>query len=98
MRDLAKYGDMAEFSLKQTVEQGKPALVGGGAALGIAAACRGFGPAGSWIEKRAGTIGGVGGTVVALVAKQGGAAIFAALLVGLAVEGLELLTGWKMSA
>lgn len=97
MKDLATREDMGGFGLPQAVEQGKPALVGGGAALGIAAACRGFGPAGSWIEKRAGTLGGLGGVVVSLVAKQGGAAIAAALLVGLAVEGIEYLTAVKMA-
>jgi len=97
MSDLAQYGDTGEFGLPQVVQQGAPALVGGGSALGVALVCRGFGSPGSWVERRAGTLGAVGGTVVALLAKQGGAGIAAALLVGLAVEGIELLTEQKIA-
>lgn len=96
MSNLMHFGDTGDFGLPQVVEQAKPALVGGGTALVTAAAARGFAEPGSWIERRAGTIGAVGGTVVALLAKQGGAGVAGALLVGLSIELIELLTEKKM--
>lgn len=98
MSNIMQYGDTGEFGLAPIVEQAKPALVGGGSALVTAAAARGFAEPGSWIERRAGTIGAVGGTIVALLAKQGGAGIAGAILVGLSVELIELLTEKKMSS
>jgi hypothetical protein len=96
MSNLARYG-FGGFGTSEMVKQGTPVLVGGGSALVVAAAARGFGEPGSWIERRAGTLGATGGVITALLSKQGGAALAAAIIVGLAIEGLEALTEAKVA-
>jgi len=95
MARLARYRGFGG-ALEDAVRGGTPALVGGGSALGVAALSRSFAPAGSFFERHAGLMGGIGGTVVSVVTKQGGSATFAALLVGLALEAIEYLTEVKM--
>lgn len=94
MDDLGEFGEEAQ---PMTLKSAFPAIIGGGSAAVVSAGVRGLAPAGSGWSRHAGLIGAVGGGAVALLARQGGAAVASALLVGLAVEGIELLTGLRMT-
>ena len=80
-----------------TFAEAQPALIGGGSAAVVVAAVRGLAPAGTWLTRHAGVVGAFAGTVVALMTKQGGAGMAAAVLVGGAVEGIEYLTKLRMT-
>jgi len=92
-----EFGGFGEHALTFD-EAAKPVLIGGGIGLAAAAATRGLSPAGTWVERHAGLVGGAGGGVVAYFAKQGGAGAAAALMAGLAVEIMEWLTTTKMTS
>ena len=70
MTGLARFGG----TIEDAVKGGTPALIGGGSALGIAALSRSFAPAGSFFERHAGLMGGIGGVVVSVATKQRGSA------------------------
>jgi hypothetical protein len=95
--DLAEFGEEA-VAKPLTFAAATPALIGGGSAAVVAAGVRGLAPVGSGWEKHAGLLGAAGGAILALVTKQGGAAVASALLVGLGIEGIERLTRAKMTA
>lgn len=99
MRGAMERADLGEFGEAKplTLAAATPALVGGGSAAVVTAGVRGLAPAGSGWSRHAGLIGAGGGVLLALATKQGGAAIAAALLVGLAVEGIEKLTELRMT-
>lgn len=80
-----------------TLDNAKPALIGGGIALAGAGVARITAPAGSFLSKHAGLLGGVVGAVAAWATKQGGSGVASALLIGASVEIVEAFTAWKMA-
>ena len=102
MVSLGEDDDLAGFGIGTpqplTLPAAVPALIGGGSAVVVAAGVRGLAPVGSFLTKHAGGIGAVGGAAIALLTKQGGSGVAAALLVGVAIEGIEYLTRLKLTA
>ncbi len=85
-----KYG-LTGF-VEDATSGGTPALIGGGSALGVATLARAFAPSGSFVEVHAGLVGALAGATVSVASRKGGLALFAALLVGGAIELVDFIT------
>lgn len=101
MSNMTRFADVDGFGLPEqpmTLTASAPVLIGGGTAATVAAGVRGIAAPGTWVSRRAGTIGAASGALVSLASKQGAPGLAAALITGGFVELMEWLTGWKMTS